>query len=91
MNWAYEPLAREIARRSLLAGAPLDHHELVITVVARKPSISACAPSRARGHRRPGNPAYFGFLDIIQSLNLKALEIPPTRARGSAWMPCAPR
>jgi len=36
--------SREIARRYLLAGAPLQHHELVITAAARRPSTSACAP-----------------------------------------------
>ncbi|HRE82703.1 MAG TPA: GntR family transcriptional regulator, partial [Opitutaceae bacterium] len=32
LNWAYDPLAREIARRYLQAGTPLDHSELVITI-----------------------------------------------------------
>jgi len=83
MNWAYEPLAREIARRSLLAGAPLDHHELVITVGCTE-AINLCL----RAVTRPGDivaletPAYFGFLDIIQSLNLKALEIPTDPREG---------
>ena len=83
MNWAYEPLAREIARRSLLAGAPLDHHELVITVGCTE-AINLCL--RAVTH--PGDivaletPAYFGFLDIIQSLNLQALEIPTDPREG---------
>jgi DNA-binding transcriptional MocR family regulator len=83
MNWAYEPLAREIARRSLLAGAPLDHHELVVTIGCTE-AINLCL----RAVTRPGDivaletPAYFGFLDIIQSLNLKALEIPTDPREG---------
>jgi DNA-binding transcriptional MocR family regulator len=83
MNWAYEPLAREIARRYLLAGAPLDHHELVITVGCTE-AINLCL----RAVTRPGDivaletPAYFGFLEIIESLNLKALEIPTDPREG---------
>lgn len=83
MNWAYEPLAREIARRYLLAGAPLDHRELVITVGCTE-AINLCL----RSVTRPGDivaletPAYFGFLEIIESLNLKALEIPTDPREG---------
>ncbi|HUJ44618.1 MAG TPA: PLP-dependent aminotransferase family protein [Opitutaceae bacterium] len=83
MNWTYEPLAREIARRYLLAGAPLHHNELVITVGCTE-AINLCL----RAVTRPGDivaietPAYFGFLDIIESLNLKALEIPTDSREG---------
>ena len=83
MNWAYEPLAREIARRYLLAGAPLHHQELVITIGCTE-ALNLCL----RAVTRPGDivaletPAYFGFLDIIQSLNLKALEIPTDPREG---------
>lgn len=83
MNWAYEPLAREIARRYLLAGAPLNHTELVITVGCTE-AINLCL----RAVTQPGDtvaletPAYFGFLEIIQSLNLKALEIPTDPREG---------
>ncbi|HTX65404.1 MAG TPA: PLP-dependent aminotransferase family protein, partial [Opitutaceae bacterium] len=77
MNWAFEPLAREIARRYLLAGAPLHHDELVITIGCTE-ALNLCL----RAVTKPGDivaletPAYFGFLDIIQSLNLQALEVP---------------
>ena len=83
MNWAFEPLAREIARRYLLASAPLHHNELVVTVGCTE-AINLCL----RAVTRPGDivaletPAYFGFLDIIQSLNLKALEIPTDPREG---------
>jgi DNA-binding transcriptional MocR family regulator len=83
MTWAYEPLSREIARRYLLAGAPLDHHELVVTIGCTE-AINLCL----RAVTLPGDivaletPAYFGFLDIIQSLNLKALEIPTDPREG---------
>ncbi len=77
MQTAYEPLAREIARRYLLAGAPLHHEELVITVGCTE-AINLCL----RAVTKPGDivaletPAYFGFLEILQSLNLQALEVP---------------
>jgi DNA-binding transcriptional MocR family regulator len=83
MNSAYEPLAREIARRYLLAGAPLHHDELVVTVGCTE-AINLCL----RAVTRPGDtvaletPAYFGFLETIQSLNLKALEIPTDPREG---------
>jgi len=77
MNWAYEPLAREIARRYLQAGAPLDHDELVVTVgCAEAITLSLRAVAKPGDTIALESPAYFGFLDTIQSLNLKALEIP---------------
>ncbi|MBI5693942.1 MAG: PLP-dependent aminotransferase family protein [Verrucomicrobia bacterium] len=81
MNWVYDPLAREIARRYLQAGCPLGHDELVITV-----GCTEAINLALRAVTRPGDtvavetPAYFGFLETIQSLGLKALEI-PTGAR----------
>jgi DNA-binding transcriptional MocR family regulator len=83
MTWAFEPLAREIARRYLQAGTPLAHDELVVTVGCAE-ALNLCL--RAVTH--PGDtvaietPAYFGFLETIQSLNLKALEIPTDPREG---------
>lgn len=77
MNWAYDPLAREIARRYLQCGAPLAHDELVITVGCTE-AINLCL----RAITKPGDtvavetPTYFGFLETLQSLNLRALEVP---------------
>lgn len=77
MNWAFEPLAREIARRYLQAGCPLSHEELVVTV-----GCSEALNLSLRAITQPGQtvavetPAYFGFLETIQSLNLRVLEIP---------------
>ena len=77
MNWAHEPLAREIARRYLQAGAPLEHDELVVTV-----GCTEAITLSLRAVAKPGDtiaietPAYFGFLETIQSLNLRVLEIP---------------
>lgn len=77
MSMAFEPLSREIARRYLQAGATVPHDELVITV-----GCSEAITLSLRAITKPGDtvaletPAYFGFLQTIQSLGLKALEIP---------------
>ena len=83
MNPGYEPLTREIARRYLQAGVPLAHDELLITAGCTE-ALNLCL----RAVTKPGDtiaietPAYFGFLEIIQSLNLRALEIPTSSREG---------
>ncbi len=83
MNWGYEPLTREIARRYLQAGVPIAHDELVVTSGATE-ALNLCL----RAVTKPGDtvaietPAYFGFLEIIQALNLRALEIPTCSRQG---------
>ncbi len=83
MNWGYEPLTREISRRYLQGGVPLAHDELVVTVGCTE-ALNLCL----RAVTKPGDtvaietPAYFGFLEIIQSLNLRALEIPTSSREG---------
>jgi len=83
MNWSYEPLAREIARRYLQGGVPLGHDELVVTIGCTE-ALNLCL----RAVTKPGDtvaietPAYFGFLEMIQSLNLRALEIPTSSREG---------
>jgi len=83
LNWGHEPLTREIARRYLQAGVPLAHDELVIADGCTE-SLNLCL----RAVTKPGDtvaietPAYFGFLEIIQSLNLRALEIPTGSREG---------
>ncbi len=81
MNWAYDPLAREVARRYLQAGCPLSHDELVITI-----GCTEAINLALRAVTKPGDtvavetPSYFGFLETLQSLNLRVVEI-PTGAR----------
>ena len=87
MNHAYEPLTREIARRYLQAGASLSHEEIIVT-------IGCCEAINLalRAVTRPGDtiaietPAYFGFLETIHSLGLKALEV-PTDPRAGIELP----
>jgi DNA-binding transcriptional MocR family regulator len=77
MSSAYDPLAREIARRYLQAGCPLGHDELVVTCGCTEALTLAL-----RAVTKPGDtvavesPTYFGFLEMIQSLNLRVVEIP---------------
>ena len=74
---AYEPLSREIARRYLQAGAPLAHDELVVTVgCCEALNLSLRAVTHAGDAVAIETPAYFGFLETIQSLGLRALEVP---------------
>lgn len=83
MNWAYDPLTREIARRYLQCGAPLSHEELVVTI-----GCTEAINLSLRAITKPGDtvavetPAYFGFLETIQSLNLRVLEIPTDSRSG---------
>jgi DNA-binding transcriptional MocR family regulator len=77
MNWAYDPLTREIARRYLQAGCPLAHDELVVTI-----GCTEALNLSLRAITKPGDtvavetPTYFGFLETLQALNLKVVEIP---------------
>jgi DNA-binding transcriptional MocR family regulator len=72
-----EALRRAIARRALEWGCRIDHRNLVITNGCME-AINLCL----RAVTRPGDtvalesPTYYGFLQILQSLGLKALEIP---------------
>jgi DNA-binding transcriptional MocR family regulator len=83
LNRGYEPLTREIARRYLQAGVPLAHDELIVTT-----GCTEALNLTLRAVTKPGDtvaietPAYFGFLEIIQSLNLRALEIPTSPREG---------
>ena len=83
MNWGYESLTREISRRYLQGGVPLAHDELVVTVGCTE-ALNLCL----RAVTKPGDtvaietPAYFGFLEMIESLNLRAVEIPTCSRQG---------
>ena len=83
MNWAYDPLTREVARRYLQAGCPLSHDELVITIgCAEALHLSLRAVTKPGDTVAVETPTYFGFLETIQSLNLKVVEIPTSPRTG---------
>jgi DNA-binding transcriptional MocR family regulator len=72
-----ERLRRAIARRALEWGCRIDHRDLVTTSGCME-AINLCL----RAVTRPGDlvalesPTYYGFLQILQALGLRALEIP---------------
>lgn len=72
-----EALRRAIARRALEWGCRFDHRNLVLTNGCME-ALNLCL----RAVTRPGDtvalesPTYYGFLQILQALGLKALEIP---------------
>ncbi|NUO79209.1 PLP-dependent aminotransferase family protein [candidate division KSB1 bacterium] len=73
----HHELLHQIARRSLDWGCHLTSEDLIITFGATE-ALNLCL----RAVTKPGDtiavesPTYFGFLQILESLNLKALEIP---------------
>jgi DNA-binding transcriptional MocR family regulator len=77
----YEPLRRQIAKRSPEFGCSLTAEDIITTNGAME-AVHLCI----RAVAKPGDilaiesPTYFGFLQIIESLGMKAVEI-PTHAR----------
>jgi DNA-binding transcriptional MocR family regulator len=73
----HEPLRREVARRSLDWGCSLSSEDVIITNGCVE-ALSLCL----RAVTEPGDtiavesPAYFGVLQLIESLRLRTLEIP---------------
>ncbi len=83
MNWAFDPLTREIARRYLQAGTPLSHDELVVTIgCAEAINLSLRAVTKPGDTVAVETPTYFGFLETIQSLGLRVVEIPTSARTG---------
>src|SRR5688500_4487799 len=72
-----ERLRRAVARRALDWGCRIDHRDLVTTTGCME-AINICL----RAVTKPGDlvalesPTYYGFLQILQLLGLRALEIP---------------
>src|SRR5438874_1136840 len=72
-----ERLRRAVARRALEWGCRIDHRDLVTTTGCME-AINLCL----RAVTQPGDlvalesPTYYGFLQILQTLGLRALEIP---------------
>jgi DNA-binding transcriptional MocR family regulator len=71
------PLVRQIVRRSLAWGGPLEADEIVVTNSCTE-AMSLCL----RAVTQPGDtvavesPGYYVMLQLLESLGLKALEIP---------------
>ncbi len=77
INMDEPALVRQLVRRSLAWGGPLDGSEIVITNSCTE-ALGLCL----RAATRPGDtvavesPAYYLMLQLLESLGLKALEIP---------------
>ncbi len=71
------PLRRQIAKRSLEMGQALSADEIIITVGAME-ALNLCL----RAVAQPGeviaieSPTYFGILQVMESLGLRAIEVP---------------
>jgi DNA-binding transcriptional MocR family regulator len=73
----YEPLRVQIAKRAIVAGCNLSPADIVITAGCSE-AIELClrAVCRAGDIVAIESPTYFGILQSIEALGLKALEIP---------------
>jgi DNA-binding transcriptional MocR family regulator len=73
----YEPLRREIARRMVDAGCAVAPDEVVVTSGAQE-ALFLCLKTLT--HPGEGvaveSPCYFGLLEILETLDLRAVEIP---------------
>jgi DNA-binding transcriptional MocR family regulator len=85
---AYEPppgareLRRQLSRRSMVWGAPLAADEFVITVGAMEAlSLAVRAVTHPGDAVAVESPAYYGMLQLLESLELRAFEV-PTGANG---------
>ncbi len=80
-------LRQAVARRALHMGCALNAHDLVITASCTQ-AVSLCL----RAVTVPGDvvalesPTFFGYLDLLESLGLRALEI-PTHPRTGMSLP----
>ena len=78
-----EPLRRQIARRMINAGVNASPDDIIITTGCQE-AVTLCL----RAVTKPGDtivvesPSYFGTLKAIESLGLKALEIPTDAENG---------
>ncbi|MGN6104207.1 MAG: PLP-dependent aminotransferase family protein [Kofleriaceae bacterium] len=76
-------LRRQIARRSVDAGVAISEHDLCTTIGATEGlSIALRAVARPGDVIAVESPAYFGVLQIIEGLGMRALEIPANPRNG---------
>src|SRR5262249_1275859 len=70
-------LRRQVARRGVEAGVALSEHDLCTTIGATEGlSLALRAVARPGDVIAVESPAYFGLLQTIEALGLRALEIP---------------
>lgn len=77
MAFGQESLRKAIARRSLSLGCVLDPKDIVLTTGATEAiSLCLCALLKPGDTVALESPTSFGFLQILEALKLRALEIP---------------
>lgn len=70
-------LRRQIARRAVDAGVAINEHDLCTTIGATEGlSLALRAVAKAGDTIVVESPAYFGVLQIVEGLGMRALEIP---------------
>jgi DNA-binding transcriptional MocR family regulator len=83
MGRPYPPFVQELSRRYLQTGASLGHDDFIVTS-----SCSEALHLALGAVTKPGDvvviesPAYFGFLMLISSMGLRAVEVPVDPKRG---------
>jgi DNA-binding transcriptional MocR family regulator len=81
-----EALRRQIARRSLAYGCNFSPSEIVVTSGAMEAlNLSLRAVARAGDVIAVESPTYFGVLEAIQSLGMRAIEIPTHPSEGMSF------
>jgi DNA-binding transcriptional MocR family regulator len=76
-------LRRQIARRAVEAGVALSEHDVCTTIGATEGlSLALRAVARPGDVIAVESPAYFGVLQIIEGLGMRALEIPANPRTG---------
>lgn len=78
-----EGLRRQVARRSLAYGCNFSPSEIVVTCGAMEAlNLTLRAAARAGDVIAVESPTYFGVLEAIQSLGMRAIEIPTHPSEG---------
>jgi DNA-binding transcriptional MocR family regulator len=83
MSLGHPELQRQIARRSIDFGCRLQSEEIVVTNGAMEAlSLALRAVARAGDTIALESPTFFGLLQLIESLGMKAIEIPTDPRNG---------
>jgi DNA-binding transcriptional MocR family regulator len=83
MGVPYPPFVQELSRKYLRTGAAIPHDEFIITSCCSEALDLALAAVTNRGDVvAVESPAYFGFLRLLATRGLKAIEVPVDSNRG---------
>jgi DNA-binding transcriptional MocR family regulator len=83
MDIGYAPFAQELSRRYLRTGASISHEEFIITSSCSESLDLALSAVTRRGDVvAVESPTYFGFLRLLATRGLKAVEVPVDNTKG---------